>query len=402
MSSFQKATKAKSKLRLAMFGTPGAGKTYTALAIATGLGSKIAVIDSERGSASKYSDKFEFDTVDLETKKIDEYIRYMNMANQAGYDVVIIDSLSHAWAELLEDVDKIAKTRFNGNSWSAWSEGTPLQKRFINTLLSMNCHVIATMRSKVEYVQEQGKNGKMKPVKVGMAPEQGKGIEYEFDMLMEISPDHFATITKDRTSKFQDAIIEKPSRKFGEELSKWLNEGVDRPQHIAEADSPSQTAPTPNQGGIEMASQQQTAMFHALGTEIYGKDWKDAGTKMIQNLGKTSSKQLSKLEMSGLIDMLAVIKKESASKPKSNGSNGKVEFDKLIALVGDVKTGEQYDKIVGQVNLLLSKISDETLLKKANSIIDTLLKSFDDFPDEPYEVVDEVADSFEMEFPVEK
>lgn len=391
MSNFQKATKAKAKLRLAMFGTPGAGKTYSALAIATGLGSKIAVIDSERGSASKYSDKFEFDTVDLETKKIDEYIKYMNMANQAGYDVLIIDSLSHAWAELLEDVDKIARTRFNGNTWSAWSEGTPLQKRFINALLSLNCHVIATMRSKVEYVQEVGKNGKMKPVKVGLAPEQGKGIEYEFDMLMEISPEHFATITKDRSSKFQDQIIEKPGRKFGEELGKWLSDGVEVPPKTSQETPQSTKSPEPTQSTVEMVTEAQMKMFHALGKEVFGDDWKNQGTQMVKSFGKTSSRDLTKLEMSKCIDMLTQIKKEkSATK-----SNGKAEYEQLISLLSGIKTEPDYDTNKVKINVLLSKISNPKLVKQAESLVDTLLESFGT---EPFYSDEEDTTLFEEEF----
>ena len=153
---FVKAEKRKSKLRCAIFGPSGAGKTYSALRIAAGMGGKIALIDSERGSASLYADKFEFDIVDLPEKKIEAYVYFIGLASEAGYNVLIIDSLSHAWHELLEEVDRLASAKYRGNTWSAWSEGTPRQKKLIDALLSFNGHIIATMRSKTEWSVEQG------------------------------------------------------------------------------------------------------------------------------------------------------------------------------------------------------------------------------------------------------
>ena len=223
---FKKATKKQAKLRLALFGPSGAGKTYTALRIATGMSDKIAVIDSERGSASKYSDRFNFDVAEIEDTDITNYIRFLSAAAESGYEVVIIDSITHAWTELLQEIDKIAKAKYKGNSWSAWSDGTPKQRQMVNAILDYPGHIIATMRSKTEWTLEQDKNGKNKPMRVGLSPEQGKGIEYEFDMLMELNTDHTANVLKDRTGKYQDQFIEKPGEDFGKELSDWLSDGL--------------------------------------------------------------------------------------------------------------------------------------------------------------------------------
>jgi hypothetical protein len=225
--TFKKAVKSKAKLRGALFGPSGAGKTFSALAIASGMGSKIALIDSERGSASKYADRFSFDVVDLEVKTVEEYTAMIAAAGEAGYEVLIIDSLSHAWQQLQEDVEKIAKARYQGNYWSAWSEGTPMQRRLVDAILNFPGHVIATMRSKTEWeTVKDERTGKSKPQRIGLAPEQGKGIEYEFDILFEINTDHLASVIKDRTGKFQDKLIEKPGQKFGAELIAWLSEGA--------------------------------------------------------------------------------------------------------------------------------------------------------------------------------
>ena len=183
---FTKATKEKAKLRLALFRPSGSGKTYTGLRMATGLGGKIALIDTERGSASKYADRFQFDVLELDEKDINTYCQAIVTAQIAGYDVLIIDSLTHAWHELLGEVDKLAATKFRGNTWSAWSEGTPKQRQLVDAILSFDGHIIATMRTKTEWLVETSDNGKMKPTRIGLAPQQGKGIEYEFDLLMEI------------------------------------------------------------------------------------------------------------------------------------------------------------------------------------------------------------------------
>ncbi|QEN03336.1 AAA family ATPase [Thiospirochaeta perfilievii] len=221
---FNRASKKQSKLRLALFGPSGGGKTFTALRIATGIGGNIAVIDSEKGSASKYADRFNFDVAELPKPTIENYIKLIHEAR--NYNVLILDSLSHGWQELLEEVDRIAKSKYKGNTWSAWSEGTPKQTALINAILNFDGHIIATMRAKTEWTTERDGNGKVKPVRVSLAPSQGKGIEYEFDLLMQISTDHIGQVIKDRTGKYQDEIIDRPGEDFGKALKDWLSEGV--------------------------------------------------------------------------------------------------------------------------------------------------------------------------------
>ena len=223
MSRFKPATKETAKLRLGIFGPSGSGKTMSSLRIAKGLGGRIAVIDTERGSASKYSD-FGFDVAELDKdKSIEATIAAIKDAATDGYDVVIIDSLSHSWQELLGEIDRIAKAKYRGNTWSAWSEGTPKQKSLVDALLSYPGHVIATMRSKTEWaVEKDEKTGKNKPVRIGLAPEAGRNLEYEFDILLELSPENYATFIKDRTGKFQGVILEKPDEQVGKDLAVWL------------------------------------------------------------------------------------------------------------------------------------------------------------------------------------
>jgi len=228
--AFKRATKAAALARIALYGPSGSGKTYSALLMAQGLGKKIAVIDSEiaidgkdgTGAASKYSDRFEFEVEELRDKSVVSYIAAITAAKLAGYDVLIIDSISHAWKNLQTEVEKISKAKFAGNYWAAWSEGNPIQERFLNAIVGFPGHVIATMRARTVWGQSQDKNGRDKPERMGLEPEQGKGIEYEFDLLISINADHFAVVEKDRSGRFQDAVIQKPGQDFGAQIAGWL------------------------------------------------------------------------------------------------------------------------------------------------------------------------------------
>lgn len=222
---FHKATKQGAKLRVAMFGPSGSGKTYSALRMAKGIGGKVAVIDTERGSAKKYADRFDFEVCELSERKIENYVEAFESAEKIGIDVLIIDSMSHAWEELLTEIDRLTAKKYNGNSMRAWGEGTPKQRQFIDAMLKFPGHIIATMRSDTDWVIESDSRGKMSPKKVGLKPRQGKGVEYEFDLLMEIGVHHSAEITKDRTGKYQDITVDKPDEAFGKELAEWLSDG---------------------------------------------------------------------------------------------------------------------------------------------------------------------------------
>lgn len=222
MGMFQKATKKQSKLRLALFGVSGGGKSYGALRIATGLGGRIAAIDTEHGSLSKYSDRFEFDVCNLEKPSINNLLLCMEQAKD--YDVLIIDSLTHAWNELLQENESVARARYSGNTWSAWSDSNKKQSALINAILNFPGHIICTMRAETNWTVTTNDKGKVTPIRVGEAPKQGKSIEYEFDMLIQISQEHESVVLKDRTGKFQDKCFT-IDEQFGKDLLSWLNDG---------------------------------------------------------------------------------------------------------------------------------------------------------------------------------
>jgi hypothetical protein len=226
---FKKAIKSKQKLRLVIDGVSGSGKTYTALAIASGIGGKIAVIDTEHGSADLYADRFEFDSLSLKSFEIEDYCDAIEAAGQAGYEVLIIDSTSHGWDALVARVENIARQpKYNNNTFRAWGEGTPLQLKLIEKMLQFNGHIIVTVRSKTEYsVDKNDDTGKTTISRVGTKAKQREGFEYEFTLAMTMDIKHFGNITKDRTGKFQDQFIEKPGKTFGQDLVEWLNIGAE-------------------------------------------------------------------------------------------------------------------------------------------------------------------------------
>lgn len=229
---FSKATKKKTKLRMALCGPSGSGKTYTALSIATKLGAKVAVIDSEHGSASKY-DWFNFDVLELSNCAPQDYINAINGAVQFGYDVLVIDSLSHAWAGkngVLEMVDAAAKRSQSQNSFTAWRDVTPQHNALVEAMLAANIHIIVTLRVKTDYVMEEvERNGRriQSPRKVGLAPIQRDGLEYEFDIVGDLSLDNTLSISKTRCPDLHNAVIDKPGADFAAQLHGWLETGVE-------------------------------------------------------------------------------------------------------------------------------------------------------------------------------
>jgi AAA domain len=229
MPAFTKAVKSATRLRMALAGPSGCGKTYTALSIASALGSRVALIDTERGGASYYADQFDFDTLELTSFHPEQYIKALHAAADEHYEVVIVDSLSHAWFGkdgALELVDREAKRSQSKNSYFAWREVTPLHNKLVDALVQAPVHVLVTLRTKTEYLIETQRDGKQVPTKVGMAPIQRDGLEYEFDVFADMDHAHNLIITKSRITGLADAVVERPDRAFGTRIATALTTGV--------------------------------------------------------------------------------------------------------------------------------------------------------------------------------
>ncbi|OCQ53606.1 hypothetical protein Ppb6_01232 [Photorhabdus australis subsp. thailandensis] len=227
---FAKAMRKQAKLRLALTGPSGSGKTYGALTIAKGLGGTTAVIDTEKGSASLYSDRFNFDVLELSPPFTPErFIEAIGAAHAAGYDNLIIDSITHEWSGTggcLEMLDSLAKAKYRGNTWSAWSDITPRHNKFLDSILRSDMNIIATMRSKTETAQVDNGNGKKRVDKLGMKSEQRDGVEYEFTTVLDLNHGtHTATASKDRTGLFSNADFTVIDENTGKRLVDWLNDG---------------------------------------------------------------------------------------------------------------------------------------------------------------------------------
>ena len=224
MSSFKKAERKQAKLKIGLQGPSGSGKTYSALLIAKGIGGKIAVIDTENRSASLYADQFDFDSCELEAPfTTDKYLKAMSEAEKAGYNVVIIDSTTHQWmgdGGLYERKTQIDSR--GGNSFTNWAKFTPEHNKFLSAIVQHRTHLICTVRSKQDYAVTQNDKGKSAPQKLGLAPVQREGFEYELTLMLDVAMDHSAQSSKDRTGLFDKQTFT-PSIETGIKLMEWLN-----------------------------------------------------------------------------------------------------------------------------------------------------------------------------------
>lgn len=241
MTGFQKAKKEKIYLKVLLAGASGSGKSYSALKLATGIankmGGRIAAIDTEAGRIRYYANEFDFDDLQLsEPYTPEKYIEAITQAVDGGYSVLIIDSITHEWNYILDQVDKIPGT----NSYTKWGKLTPRHNKFTEKMIQSPINIIATVRGKDAYVLEQDKNGKQVPKKVGLGYTQRDGLEYEYTVTFNIDQtNHVATAQKDNTHLFENKY-EMLTEKDGEALYEWANSGEERVPTLEEKLKPLQ------------------------------------------------------------------------------------------------------------------------------------------------------------------
>lgn len=250
--AFQKAERRRAKARILIEGPSGSGKSYGALLLAKGIGGRWAAIDTEHGSLSMYANLLDFDVMELSAPfSPKRYVEAIKEAEEAGYDGIIIDSITHEWSGEGGIMDILDKTPApGGNSFGRWAVVTPLHNRFIEAMLQAGLHVIATTRSKTEWAIEE-----KKPVKLGTAPQQRDGIDYEFTVVFSVQTDnHVASVTKDRTAQF-DGYLEKISAKTGKAIVDWLESGAEP----APAAAPEPEPPAEANGHADSAKELRNA-----------------------------------------------------------------------------------------------------------------------------------------------
>jgi len=252
---FRPAVRAAVKARIGLIGPAGSGKSLTALLIARGLvgpEGRIAGIDSERGSLSLYAGQVAFDHLDLPDHSPQTYVMAINAAVEAGYDAIVIDSLSHAWSGkdgALEQVDQAAKRSKSGNTFTAWRDVTPGHNHMVDTIIGAGAHMICTLRAKTEYILEDNGRGKQTPRKVGMAPVQRDGMEYEFDLVAELDLDHNFIASKTRYIDLglDQRVIARPGVELGASIRQYLMAGADVQVSGRQAPRPEQLQQQPQQ-----------------------------------------------------------------------------------------------------------------------------------------------------------
>ena len=237
--TIQHAKKEQIFVKALIGGPSGSGKSYSALRVATGIagregeGTKIGYIGTEGMRDKLYANEFNYDLISLEEYSSDYYEAALDAFLEAGYKVIIIDSMTHLWNWVQDQVQLTTK---GDNTFQAWGKYKKENKKIIEKILLATAHIIVTARGKDEYVLEANSRGKMAPRKVGVGAQQDKDIEYEYMVTWMIDQDtHLAEAAKDNTHIFEGKI-KVLDEKDGEALYNWANDGdpVKSPKERAE------------------------------------------------------------------------------------------------------------------------------------------------------------------------
>lgn len=226
----QKAQRNKAKIKIGLQGASGSGKTMSALLLGYGLCNsweKIAVIDSENNSAHLYSHLGAYNVIGISAPfNPEKYIEALALAVKAGMEVVIIDSISHEWEGVGGIIDLHGSMA--GNSFTNWNKITPRHNAFVNAILQSPVHVLATIRTKQDYVLVE-KNGKQVPEKVGLKGITRDGMDYELTIVFDLDIKHNAVVSKDRTGIFSNEAEFKITAEVGRKILEWCNTGGELP-----------------------------------------------------------------------------------------------------------------------------------------------------------------------------
>lgn len=312
---FKPATKTKSRLRLALMGPSGSGKTYTALRAAHLLtdNGKIAYIDTENGSASKYAGEapdgtpWAFDVMEMGAPYTPKrFVDAIRAAEAAGYAVVVIDSMSHMWSGrggMLDIVDEKGRGSRSGNTFEAWGAVKPLEREFWDAIVACKINLICCFRTKSEWVIEKNDKGKSVPRKIGTKAEQRDGVEYEFDVALMLEEDNHASVIKTRCSALTGLTWSKPGRDVVDPLRKWLSDGAEAPVAApAAATTKPATSPLDALAGVGWPASEVTACGLADDVDALRALYAAARDGLRpDHLGKRIAKRLGQASRAGVL-----------------------------------------------------------------------------------------------------
>lgn len=335
--TLKKAVREKVKMKLALQGPSGSGKTYSALLLAFGITqdwSKIAVIDTENASASLYADLGEYNTIELSAPySPDRYCEALTMCAQSGMEVVIVDSITHEWQWCLN-----YHASLPGNSFTNWSKVNPLHQRFVNKMLQLPLHIIATTRTKQDYEISRDTSGKTKVNKLGTKTVQRDGLEYEFTIAFDLDMSHNATTSKDRTGLFMGKALQMITSEIGETIKTWCETGKEpavRPtENYVPNDASHEEIADLLLGGEVKAKKMATEKFEKMCIEIEKADrfyWDNVVFGKGNNLVVITSLKFGKMLYQLTKKQIKVMKqKQSEFKLKVEGGEEAVEQETLI------------------------------------------------------------------------
>lgn len=220
----KKASRKQAKLKIGLSWPSWSWKTMSALKLARWLASdwdKIAIIDTENWSGELYSNLWEYNAVTLLEYKPSDYINAIELCEKAWIEVIVIDSITHEWKYLLDQVEKLTQASSSKNSYTVWGKITPHHDKFIQAILQSKCHIITTVRSKQDYDMWKNDKWYTTVTKVWMKQETRDWFEYELTLSFDISINHTAVASKDRTNLFNDNIWFVIDENTWKKLKEW-------------------------------------------------------------------------------------------------------------------------------------------------------------------------------------
>jgi len=195
----EKATRVQKKVKALLSGPTNSGKTLGALLLAKGLtkNGKVLLVDTESGRSSLHVgdpllEGWVWDAVYIgpEDATSQNLIDVIQEAANEGYDALILDSITHEWEWVKQYQQDL------GGRFTDWKKPKEIHGRFVRSVLGASIHILMTMRSKMDYVQDEDDKGRKKVRKLGFSPQGESNFPYEVDFHFIINENHLSKMDK--------------------------------------------------------------------------------------------------------------------------------------------------------------------------------------------------------------